>query len=215
MLVGRILDSFEIFLPVGQPELFCDSRGLTLVVPRRFLPFAKPSQLIFDNSDCTATDNGTHLILQTDYQSCGTTKKTDNGSFKFKNLARTIELPDAMISRIRFVQIPVVCTVPMKSKMTFSRAFKPRLDVVKSFRLKRKVVAPVPAPVVVMDVSTKDGRKQLESVPIEIGIGEEVFVDLRFAKKPVNDISITADYCYLTPSSKRDSPSRHVLIANG
>ncbi len=194
----------------------CSGRGIVLAVPKTFLPYASPSQLKFDGSNCSAKDNGTHFILKTDYQSCGTTRKLVNDVFEYRNLARTVEKPGVLISRLRPIQIPVVCVVPNQGKASFSKAFKPRNEEVASFNteLKSLVETPVKADVV-MEVFTAASGNLPEGTAIEVQVGEEVFVDIKKVKKEFDNWVVVPEKCYVTPDSDPVNPTSHSLIANG
>ena len=197
------------------PKLMCESDGMTLVVPKAFIPYTTPRELMFENSKCIATGNRTHLILKTNYKECGTKRISSNDAFKYTNVAHTQADKNAIISRVRLIQIPVVCTFKAKASNRYSKRFVLHKRPASLTTPLEQVTNPMQAFDVYMKVSNTDGVKQKLDEPIKFNAGDEVIVDLGGDGLKENDVIVKADHCYATPTKEINNVINHTLIKDG
>lgn len=198
------------------PKLICESDGMTLVVPKAFIPYTTPSELMFENSKCIATGNRTHLILKTNYKACGTKRIASKGAFKYTNVAHTQADKNAIISRVRLIQVPVVCTFKAKASNRYSKRFVLRQPQIASLtKPLEQVTNPMQAFDVYMKVSNADGVKQKLDEPIKFLAGDQVIVDLGGDGLKENNVMVKADYCYATPTKEINNVINYTLIKDG
>ena len=197
------------------PKLICESDGMTLVVPKAFVPYTTPKELMFENSKCIATGNRTHLILKTNYKACGTKRTASNGAFKYTNVAHTQADKNAIISRVRLIQVPVVCTFKAMASNRYSKRFVLRQRPAPLTRPLEGEANPMQAFDIYMKVSNADGIKQKLDEPIKFDAGDEVVVDIGGDGLKENNVMVKADTCYATPTKEINNVINYTLIKDG
>lgn len=134
---------------------------------------------------------------------------------KYSNIAYTKEDENAVISRVRLVQIPIACLYPAKTRNILSREFVKRNRGVSIINPVPKDTGPVQAFDVFMKVTDANGIEKELGKPIKFDPAEKVFVEISGTGLVENRIKVRADYCYLTPTPSPKSSVNYTLIENG
>jgi len=195
------------------PKLVCSSKSMMLIVPKAFLPYTRPTELVFNN--CTSSANKTHFILKSALDQCGMKRTIDGDVMKYSNIAYTQEDENAVISRVQLVKIPVSCVYPAYTRRILSREFIKRNRGIPIVTPVTVDAGPVKAFDVYMKIRDEQGVEQKAGEPMKFDPGEKVFVEINGTGLVENKIKVKADYCYLTPTPGPNNVVNYTLIQNG
>eukprot|EP00795_Rhopilema_esculentum_P016435 gene16435-7846_t len=202
--------------PECLPKLLCTSEAIILVVPKTFLPHTKATELVFGNGDCVARGNSTHLVLKAGLHNCGTRQDSGNGMFfNYTNLAYTREDKNAVISRVRLVKIPVACTLPAQTASVMSRQFMKRNRPASVVNPIPEDTGPIEAYDIFMKVTDENGVEKAPGKAIEFDSPERVYIEIDGSGLKENNLTVRADYCYLTPTPGPKSEVNYTIIKDG
>jgi len=87
----------------------CHPNQMSISLSKAVLLGVNREELGLMDSNCTATDNGTHFVLTTTLIGCGTSSRHTNKSVVYSNMVRLVLSPTAIITRAPNVKISFSC----------------------------------------------------------------------------------------------------------
>lgn len=87
----------------------CHPNQMSISLSKAVLLGVNREELGLMDSNCTATDNGTHFVLTTTLIGCGTSSRHTNKSVVYSNTVRLVLSPTAIITRAPNVKISFSC----------------------------------------------------------------------------------------------------------
>ncbi|KAK2555530.1 ZP domain-containing protein, partial [Acropora cervicornis] len=186
----------------------CGEHNMALSIEKQSFSFVRVEQVHLRYSSCKATENGTHLIISTLLNDCGTSvNETEHALLFWNEVQVDAVIIDGVITRSHDIRLPFYCSYSRKKLVSLS--FNPRgiyfgqeagygnftfkLDFFKSGSF-------------VVPYSTAD-------YPLELRLNDYLYV--RYTVESSADLVIMAENCRATKDGSFYSLPHYNIIKNG
>ncbi|XP_067057395.1 uncharacterized protein [Acropora muricata] len=208
------VEVYEAFSPVTtsahEPDVTvsCGEQSMALSIEKQSFSFVRVEQVHLRYSSCKATENGTHVVISTLLNDCGTSvNETEHALLFWNEVQVDAVIIDGVITRSHDIRLPFYCSYSRKKLVSLS--FNPRgiyfgqeagygnftfkLDFFKSGSF-------------VVPYSTAD-------YPLELRLDD--YLHVRYSVESSADLVIMAENCRATKDGSFYSLPHYNIIKNG
>ncbi|XP_078695273.1 scavenger receptor cysteine-rich domain-containing protein DMBT1-like [Branchiostoma floridae x Branchiostoma belcheri] len=205
---GTDLPTITPPLQTSQPDLgisgSCDSDMMTVTFDLWVAPWLDGNFMHFVDPTCKAINNGSHLILATKLNECGTKKNETDAYVIYTNKVLMYSTNHSVIIRDLQLEVPVTCKLPRKSVV--SAQFTADSNAVR-YNLEREGQ---------FDIALQFYRSSLfysaHTGPVGLQLNERAYAQVRLSSD--DNLRIRVDSCVATPSRNPTDTVIYSVIEN-
>ncbi|XP_068754317.1 ZP domain-containing protein-like [Montipora capricornis] len=192
-------------------DVRCNSKNMTIVIPKFLLRGIDREHLRLLDTRCKATETSAHFVLSTPLTGCNTTRKNTPSNIVYSNVVLEIPVVDGnVVTRVRELEIEFSC-VFSRGGIAFAVGWKPN---------NRKLMfSDEGKGNFTMSLNMFPDKRFVRSYmkddfPVAVRLRKLLFFEVSVTSSD-KQLSIKADRCFATPSQDQNNPLKYEFIAKG